>query len=121
MWFRKKPVKIWAEKALEEQIVHTLEGDMKARVGDMIATGIRGEKYPIKENIFPELYEPCEGSAVDFSFSLTESEVNFLARMLRMIQEKGFGINKEVEKSLEKMRFRLVSESSEFFNSQKAS
>jgi hypothetical protein len=121
MWFRKKPVKIWAEKCLAETVISTKEGDMKARLGDMIITGVQGEKYPCKPDIFEATYEPCEGAAADFSFSLTESEVNFLARMLRTIQEKSFGLNKEVEKSLEKIRYRLVSESSEFFTSQKGS
>ena len=36
----------------EELIIHTLEGDMKANKGDYIITGINGEKYPCKPDIF---------------------------------------------------------------------
>jgi len=39
-------------------IVKTLEGDMIARPGDWIITGIAGEKYPCKDDIFKKTYEP---------------------------------------------------------------
>ena len=60
MKYRKKPVIIDAYKADKEIIIHTLEGDMKADVGDYIITGIHGEKYPCKPDIFEETYEPVE-------------------------------------------------------------
>ena len=41
-------------------IIHTLEGDMKASVGDYIITGLRGEKYPCKPDIFSKTYEKVE-------------------------------------------------------------
>jgi len=34
-----------------------LEGDMKAKAGDMIAFGVEGEIYPIKRSIFEATYE----------------------------------------------------------------
>jgi len=42
-------------------IIPTLEGNMVAACGDWIITGVRGEKYPIKDEIFKETYEPVEG------------------------------------------------------------
>lgn len=33
-------------------IVHTLEGDMRARPGDYIVRGVDGEFYPVKKEIF---------------------------------------------------------------------
>jgi len=38
-------------------LVKTSEGVMKAVVGDWIISGIKGEKYPIKDDIFRQTYE----------------------------------------------------------------
>lgn len=43
-----------------ELVVSTLEGDMKASVGDYIIKGLRGEYYPCKPDVFCKKYEPCE-------------------------------------------------------------
>lgn len=37
--------------------IKTLEGDMKANVGDYIIKGINGEMYPCKPGIFEKTYE----------------------------------------------------------------
>lgn len=58
--YRKKPVIIEAYECTEECIIHTLEGDLHASVGDFIITGIRGEKYPCKPDIFWKTYEEVE-------------------------------------------------------------
>lgn len=55
--YRKKPVIIEAFQTDREMIIHTLEGDMKANAGDYIITGLRGEKYPCKPDIFEKSYE----------------------------------------------------------------
>lgn len=60
MKYRKKPVVIEAYQTDEEIIIHTLEGDMKASVGDYIITGVNGEQYPCKPDIFEKTYEPAE-------------------------------------------------------------
>lgn len=41
-------------------IIKTLEGDMRANVGDYIIRGLRGEYYPCKPDVFHTKYEPCE-------------------------------------------------------------
>lgn len=41
-------------------IIHTLEGDMRAEVGDWIIRGVQGEFYPCKPDIFEATYEPVE-------------------------------------------------------------
>ena len=56
--FRKKPIVIEAYQTDKEMIIHTLEGDLKADVGDWIITGLRGEEYPCKPDIFEKTYEP---------------------------------------------------------------
>ena len=39
-------------------IIHTLEGDHKATLGDWIICGVKGEFYPCKPDIFEATYEP---------------------------------------------------------------
>lgn len=41
--------------------IETLEGTMKASVGDYIIKGVKGEFYPCKPDIFNETYEPVNG------------------------------------------------------------
>lgn len=74
--YRKKPVTIeaiqWNGKNLRDVdrfmggtvdnnettlIIHTLEGNMEASVGDYIIKGVNGEFYPCKPNIFAKTYE----------------------------------------------------------------
>jgi len=38
--------------------IFTLEGDMKAKIGDWIIKGVKGEYYPCKPDIFESTYEP---------------------------------------------------------------
>lgn len=58
--FRKKPVIVTAHQSDQEVYIDTLEGKMKASKGDWIVTGIKGEKYPVKPDIFEETYELVE-------------------------------------------------------------
>ena len=55
--YRKKPITIEAYQTNEEIKIKTLEGTMKANKGDYIITGIHGEQYPCKPDIFKETYE----------------------------------------------------------------
>jgi len=75
MKFRKKPVVVEAEQwFIGKEIeglhygqdfgithvfphIETLEGRMIVREGDWIITGINGEKYPCKPDIFEKTYE----------------------------------------------------------------
>lgn len=77
--FRKKPVVIEAEQFFEGSVIDgvdclriddpkashayyidTLEGRMYLTDGDWIITGVKGEKYPCKPDIFEATYEPVE-------------------------------------------------------------
>ena len=40
--------------------IHTLEGDHRVSIGDFVITGIAGESYPCKPDIFAATYEPVE-------------------------------------------------------------
>jgi hypothetical protein len=80
--FRKKPVVIEAEQFTVESknrvfnwvegnryarhhpdgspyiLIETLEGDLRADVGDWVIRGVKGEFYPCKPDIFEATYEP---------------------------------------------------------------
>lgn len=85
MKFRKKPVVIeafrlgfdpipdWAsnstgidyrtdltDEARHHALIPTLEGTMRADLGDWIIQGVKGERYPCKPDIFAATYEPAE-------------------------------------------------------------
>lgn len=85
--YRKKPVVIEAVQFVKEDIemdlakflrfserphyregndliIRTLEGDMRATPGDWIIRGVAGEFYPIKDQIFREIYEKEDGSEI---------------------------------------------------------
>lgn len=92
MKFRKKPIVIEAVQITDEWfdgdhpnplhptgviinpqnryvLVPTLEGDMRGNIGDWIITGVKGERYPCKPDIFEATYEAVTetfGDANDF-------------------------------------------------------
>lgn len=53
----KKPVIVNFEYAQEDGVIQTLEGLMSYKAGDIIITGVKGEKYPCRRDIFEETYE----------------------------------------------------------------
>jgi hypothetical protein len=78
MKFRKRPVtvEVWRNEPMSampewvaEKMVRveggaislfTLEGTMRADVGDWVVRGVKGEVYPVKPDIFEKTYEPGE-------------------------------------------------------------
>lgn len=48
------------DNTVSEISIPTLEGRMTARLNDWIIKGVKGEFYPIKDDIFKETYEPAE-------------------------------------------------------------
>ncbi|MBS6685221.1 hypothetical protein [Thomasclavelia spiroformis] len=54
---RKKPVIVEAYQTDRTVYIDTLEGRMKAEKGDWIITGINGEQYPCKPDIFEKTYD----------------------------------------------------------------
>lgn len=56
--FRKRvPVFAYRYEGNKPLVIHTLEGDMTALPGDWIITGISGEQYACKPDIFAATYE----------------------------------------------------------------
>ena len=60
MKYRKRPVVIDAYQTTKPIIIETLEGAMHAEIGDWIITGVKGEQYPCKPDIFMMSYEPAD-------------------------------------------------------------
>ena len=58
--YRKKPIVIEAYQTDNALTIHTVEGDMLASKGDYIITGVNGEQYPCKPDVFEKLYESVE-------------------------------------------------------------
>ena len=48
------------EFATEDGEIETLEGKMRYQKGDAIITGIKGERYACRRDIFDETYEVIE-------------------------------------------------------------
>ena len=61
--FRKKPVVIEAYRTTERRVIETLEGTMVADPGDWVITGVKGETYPCKDDIFRATYEAADPQA----------------------------------------------------------
>lgn len=60
--FRKRPVEITAVRTEEAVDIATLEGVMHASPGDWIITGVVGERYPCRDDVFRATYEPVDGT-----------------------------------------------------------
>ncbi|WP_298736052.1 hypothetical protein [uncultured Subdoligranulum sp.] len=60
MKFQKKKIIVDAYQTSKEMNIETLEGTMHASPGDWIITGVNGEQYPCKPDIFEKTYEPVE-------------------------------------------------------------
>jgi len=50
---------------LQEWVIPTLEGKMVVKPGDWVITGVKGERYPCKPDIFEATYEPVEGTEIE--------------------------------------------------------
>ena len=58
--FRKKPVVVEAIQITHPTKVKTLEGVMRGNPGDWLITGVHGEQYFCKDEIFRKTYEPVK-------------------------------------------------------------
>lgn len=55
--YRKRPVVIRARRIPEPFTVETLAGTMQGKAGDWLVTGVKGEQYPVDDEIFRATYE----------------------------------------------------------------
>lgn len=78
--YTKKPVRIDAYQTDEEIEIETLEGTMKADVGDYIIKGVKGELYPCKPDVFEMTYSKSFANIKGNRLILVEE--GFLERIL---------------------------------------
>lgn len=62
--YRKKPVIVEAYVTDVPMAIETLEGTHHASPGDYIITGVKGEQYPCKPDIFRASYEDIDEARV---------------------------------------------------------
>jgi hypothetical protein len=53
----KLPIPVKAYQTSKPLVIHTLEGDMSANVGDWIIIGSQGEQWPVRQDIFKKTYK----------------------------------------------------------------
>lgn len=58
--FIKKQIVVKAYQTDVPVEIETLEGIMHANKGDWIVTGVKGERYPVRKDIFEETYEAVD-------------------------------------------------------------
>lgn len=65
-WMTSEPGETDAKVINDELLICTLEGEMKASVGDWVVKGIAGEFYPCRSDIFAQTYESADTPATCF-------------------------------------------------------
>lgn len=92
----KKPVLVEFEFAKKDGEIDTIEGKMSYKKGDAIITGVKGERYPCRRDIFDETYSynnmPASG---DHPVVLILSEEEALVLQAAAFLEHLFAIEKE--------------------------
>ncbi len=69
----KKPVLVEFEFAKKDGEIDTIEGKMSYKKGDAIITGVKGERYPCRRDIFDETYIRIE-PLTDSNCEITDEE-----------------------------------------------
>jgi hypothetical protein len=54
----KKPVSVAVEFAAADGVCETLEGPVRFHAGDAILTGVQGERWPVRRDLFLATYQP---------------------------------------------------------------
>lgn len=109
--YKKKPVVVQAYQAEQNGEIKTLEGVMQYHKGDYIITGVKGEQYPCREDIFKETYEPLERIPEETKIDKTSTrevydkfhnEYTYIVDYASVLMDKHFpkGESKERSKAL---------------------
>ncbi len=54
----KRPISVRVSFALQDGTCQTLEGPVGYRIGDAVLTGVRGEHWPVRRDLFVASYSP---------------------------------------------------------------
>jgi len=96
-YYMKNPIVIEAYQYFGDPfMLQTLEGEYMVTEGYWIATGVNGEKYPIRDDIFKKTYHRV-GNANMSDTEKTEEYINIL-------EENNVNMWKEIER----LKFRLA-------------
>lgn len=87
MKYRKKPIVIEAYQTQVSLEIETLEGIMQANVGDWIITGVNGEKYPCKPDIFEKTYELADAET-EFAEKEIKGFEDFHPRAVKLLRKR---------------------------------
>lgn len=52
-----KPVELKAEQLTEKTTIHSLQGDVVGNKGDWLITGVKGEQWPVRDEVFKKKYQ----------------------------------------------------------------
>lgn len=90
-------------------IIKTLEGEMRVTHGDWIITGVNGEHYPCKPDIFAATYEPAVTS---FETRLKEEhrELKVKTESLWVYANAGFPLANEDQKRILEKQLKAMTE-----------
>ena len=80
--------------------IQTLEGPMRVSVGDWIITGVNGEHYPCKPEIFAKTYEAVEVDTFETRLRREQQELNARVTSLRAFANKGYPHANEHQRDL---------------------
>lgn len=95
--YRKRPVVITAYQTRVEEQIQTLEGTMTAHPGDWIITGVAGERYPCKPEIFEKTYEPVAEGEPDSPSTLPHVVCAICGRKVHLGAAVGAALNAYAE------------------------
>ena len=66
--------------------IETLEGKMEAKIGDWIITGVKGEMYPCKPDIFEKTYSEVSEVETLLALGNIEKEGTLLERLIPAVK-----------------------------------
>lgn len=80
-YYVKRPVVVQAYQTEKKKEIETLEGTVTANPGDWVITGVMGEQYPVKPEIFEKTYDICDGeiAPVILPASMCPPELEYLS------------------------------------------
>ncbi len=80
--------------------IETLEGQMRVSAGDWIITGVNGEHYPCKPDIFAKTYDAVEADTFETRLRREHQELNARVTALRAFANKGYPLANERQRDL---------------------
>lgn len=92
-WFRDARLQSWRHSVfLDELVISTLEGEMKANPGDWVIKGVQGEFYPCKPDIFAATYEPNEVGQLRSENARLKSAHGHMEQELRVLRDREIAV-----------------------------